>query len=95
MDAYVTNIFAVVSLRNRPRPMRNDAIYFLDEDLEHVANPHEGALVITIDIDRFDVKRILVDYRSSTYILFLEVLLGMGKLKTDLKNVEFALIGFT
>lgn len=75
--------------------MRNDAIYFLDEDLEHVANPHEGALVITIDIDRFDVKRILVDYRSSTYILFLEVLLGMGKLKTDLKNVEFALIGFT
>lgn len=75
-------------------PLESDAISFLDEDLSHVASPHENALVITAEGDRYDVKIILVELRSSTDVLFLEAYLGMGKSRTDLKKNNFPLIGF-
>lgn len=49
--------------------------------LGHITCPHEDALVITAEIDGYDVKRVLIDSGSSTDVLFLEALRKMGKLE--------------
>lgn len=69
-------------------------ISFIDEDMEHVTSPHYDALVITADINGFDMKRRIVDFTSSRDVLFLNALIGMGKTKNDLNKVYFPLIGF-
>lgn len=60
-------------------------ISFTDEYMEHVTNPHEDMLVITVKINIFDVKRIMVESRSSTSMLFLDALLWG---RHDLKKVN-------
>lgn len=64
MEVYATNIPTGVMLRKRPRPMETNTISFSDEDLGHVASPHKDALVITKEVDGYDVKRILVNLGS-------------------------------
>lgn len=93
-EVYAANTSAGVTLGKIPRLVERDAITFLDKDLEHVAIPHEDALIIMAEIDGFDVKIILVELGSFTDILFLEAFLAMGKLKKGLKKVDFHLIGF-
>lgn len=55
------------------------AIFFSEEELEHVTCHHEDVLVVTIEIDVFDVKRIIIDSGSSTDVLILDALKNMGK----------------
>lgn len=59
-----------------------------------MASFNEDALVTSAEVRKFYVKRILIDSRSSTNILLLEVFLGTGKSRDDLKKVDFPLIGF-
>lgn len=66
---------------------------FSDEDLSHVASSHEDALVITEEVNAYDVKRIHIDLGSSTDVLFLEAYMGMEKSMTNLKKIGFPLIG--
>lgn len=60
----------------------------------HVTSPHEHALIVTREINEFDVKMIVVYLGSSTNMLFFNALLSMEKTKRDLNNVDFSLIGF-
>lgn len=46
-DVYVPNISTEVTLGKRPRPTESVTTPFSDEDIEHVTNPHDDALVIT------------------------------------------------
>ena len=56
-----------------PKRLRKETtkeIIFIDRDLEGVQLPHSDALVVTMKIGNFDVKRILIDPRSSTEIMY-------------------------
>lgn len=55
----------------------------------HVTYPDEEVLVITTDIDGYDVKRVIIDSRSSTEVVFLDSLKNMGKSEKDLHKVNF------
>jgi hypothetical protein len=59
-----------------PKRLRKETtkeIIFIDHDLEGVQLPHSDALVVTMKIGNFDVKRILIDPGSSTEIMYRKV----------------------
>ncbi|XP_060217007.1 uncharacterized protein LOC132644428 [Lycium barbarum] len=66
--------------RTRELP-EDDAITFSDEDAAGVTLPYNDALVITVLIGRRQVKRVMVDTRSSANILRLKVVEEMGLLE--------------
>lgn len=68
-------------------------ISFLEDEMGIATCPHEDALIITVQIEGFDVNRILIDSRISTDVLFLDALKNMDKSKKDLQKVNFSLLG--
>jgi hypothetical protein len=57
--------------------------------------PHSDALVVTLRIGEFDVKRILIDPGSSVKIMYESLFKGLGLEKKDLNLVEGPLSGFS
>ena len=53
------------------KPKLEPRITFSDQDLVGIHLPHEDALVVTLRIANFDIKRILIDNGSSVNVLFL------------------------
>ena len=46
------------------------AITFTDEDVERIHHPHDDAIVITLLIANYTIRRVLVDNESSVDILY-------------------------
>lgn len=82
---YTAKISTEVTPGNRPLPIESVTISFSDEDMKHITNPHDDALIYT-KINNFDV--------NSTNIPFLDALMAMWKEKRVLKNMYFPLIRF-
>ena len=45
-------------------------ITFTDEDVERIHHPHDDAIVITLLIANYTIRRVLVDNESSVDILY-------------------------
>ncbi|XP_043699855.1 uncharacterized protein LOC122650512 [Telopea speciosissima] len=71
------------------------SISFSDQDFGDIQTPHDDALVVTMGIANFDVKRILVDNGSSADILFGATYDLMDLSHNCLKPVEYPLQGFS
>ena len=56
--------------------------------------PHRDALILTLGVGDFDVKRILVDPGSSAGLLQVSVVKQMGFIPSSLENPERILSGF-
>ena len=54
----------------RTRGIDEPAIMFTDEDAEKIHHPHNDAIVITLLIEDYTTRRVLVDNGSSTDILY-------------------------
>ena len=52
---------------------KSDSITFIDEDVGGIQTSHDDAMVISLTIDNYEVKHVLVDNESSADILFYEV----------------------
>ena len=72
----------------------NGPIVFPAIDLAQVLQPHQDALVLTLGIGDFDVKRILVDPGSSTGLLQVSVVKQMGFIPSSQENLGRILSGF-
>ena len=48
----------------------HDVITFLEEDARRIQTPHDGAVIVSATIVNYDVKKILIDNKSSTDVLF-------------------------
>ncbi len=82
-----------------PTPKRlkketTEEIIFTDHDLEGMQLPHSDALVFTMQIGDFDVKRILIDPGSSTEIMYDSLFKGLGLEHKDLDRKVNLLYGF-
>ncbi|KAK3003953.1 hypothetical protein RJ639_018744 [Escallonia herrerae] len=77
------------------RPKASTSLEFNDSGLEGVICPHDDALVITLEVDAYSVKRILVDTGSSADIFFEEAFSHMGIYKDRVKPISSPLYGFT
>ena len=70
-----------------PKKLRKESteeIVFTDHDLEGVQLPHSDALVVTMRVVNFDVKRILIDPGSSAEIMYDSLFKGLGFKHEDL-----------
>ena len=56
--------------------------------------PYEDALVVTLRIGRFDVKRVLVDQGHDEEIMYLGLFKGLELRSKDLTYYDSLLIGF-
>lgn len=80
-----------VVLGTRPQLAESDFISLSDEDLGHISSPHEDTLIITTNIEGYDVKRILVDSESSRNVLFFIGIHGYGEVEDTLEENRFPL----
>jgi hypothetical protein len=83
-----------------PAPKRfkketTEEIIFTDHDLEGVQLPHSDALVFTMQIGDFDVKRILIDPGSSAEIMYDSLFKGLGLEHKDQDRKVDLLYGFS
>jgi hypothetical protein len=69
-------------------------ITFTEVDIKLTSFPHTDMMVITAHIDKWNVKRVLVDNGSLAEILFLSTLEHMGFNKKQLKEASKPLYGF-
>ncbi len=73
----------------------SEAISFSDDDLEGVETPHDDAVVISMIINKFDVKRVLVDNGSSANVLYFGAYCKMGMTKEQLRRMNAKKLGFS
>ncbi|XP_057982208.1 uncharacterized protein LOC131167418 [Malania oleifera] len=73
---------------------KDDVIIFDSRDEEGVQQPHDDALVLSLLVANYMVRRILIDNGSSSNIMFWSVLVGMKIGKERLKQVSTPLVGF-
>uniref|UniRef100_A0A2N9H312 Uncharacterized protein n=1 Tax=Fagus sylvatica TaxID=28930 RepID=A0A2N9H312_FAGSY len=97
--AHLREVFQIGdSAQMAPVPLKKESteqIIFTNQDLEGVQVPHSDALVVTLRIGEFDVKRILIDPGSSVEIMYESLFKGLGLEKKDLSLVEGPLSGFS
>ena len=75
-------------------PPIDGAIVFPAVDPAQVLQPHQDALILTLGVGDFDVKRILVDPGSSADLLQVAAIKQMGFEPSSLENPRRTLSGF-
>nr|XP_023893149.1 uncharacterized protein LOC112005128 [Quercus suber] len=69
-------------------------IGFSDEDKMGTIQPHDDALVITLRIGGYDVKRVMVDQGSAVEIMYPDLYKGLGLKPQDLTPYDSPLMSF-
>ena len=67
---------------------------FSDEDKRGTIQPHDDALVVTLRIGGFDVKRVLVDPGSVVEVMYPDLYKGLNLKPEDLTAYDSPLISF-
>ena len=67
---------------------------FSDEDKAGTIQPHDDALVVTLIIGGYDVRRVLVDHGSAVEIMYPDLYKGLNLKSEDLTAYAFPLISF-
>ena len=69
-------------------------IGFLDEDKIGTIQLHDDALVITLRIRGYDMKRVMVDQGSAVKIMYLDLYKGLNLKVEDLTAYSSPLVSF-
>ena len=67
---------------------------FLDADKQGTIQPHDDALVVTLRIGGFDVKRVMIDQGSAVEIMYPDLYKGLGLKPEDLTTYNSPLVSF-
>ena len=67
---------------------------FLDEDKIETTQPHDDALVVTLRIEGYDVKRVLVDQGSAVEVMYPDLYKGLNLKLEDLTSYDSPLVSF-
>ena len=67
---------------------------FSDEDKIGTIQPHDDALVITLRIGGYDVKRVIVDQGSAAEIMYPDLYKGLSLRAEDLTPYSSPLVSF-
>ena len=78
----------------RARAIAKPLIGFSDEDKQGTLQPHDDALVITLRIGGYDVKRVLVDQGSTVEVMYPDLYKGLNLKPEDLSAYDSPLVSF-
>ena len=70
------------------------ALSFSDEDKVGTLQPYDDAMVVTLRIGGYNVKRVLVDQGSDAEIMYPDLFKGLKLRSEDLTSYNSPLIGF-
>ena len=70
------------------------ALSFSNENKVGTIQPHDDALVVTLKIGGYDVKKVLVDQGSCTEIMYPNLYKGLNLKPEDLIPYDSALVSF-
>ncbi|XP_030924754.1 uncharacterized protein LOC115951744 [Quercus lobata] len=82
---------------SEPKRARKEALLvlgFSDEDKARIIQPHDDALVVTLRIGGYDVKRVLVDQGSAIEIMYPDLYKGLNLKPKDLTTYDSLLVSF-
>ena len=77
-------------LRTQDQPI----LGFSEDDNEGIIQSHDDALVLTLQIAGFDVKKVMIDQGSGVEIIYLDLFKGLRLKLDDLSNYDIPLVGF-
>ena len=78
----------------RARILTQSTLGFSDEDKAGTIQPHDDALVVTLRIEGYDVRQVLVDQGSAVEIMYLDLYKGLNLKPEDLTAYESPLVSF-
>ena len=78
----------------RVKGMTSPMLGFSDEDKVGIIQPHNDALVITLRIGGYDVKRVLVDQGSAVEVMYPDLYKGLKLRPEDLTAYNSLLVSF-
>ena len=78
----------------RPKAYPYPVLSFSEEDKIGTIQPHDDALVITLQIGGYDVKKVMVDDGSGAEIMYLDLYKGMKLRPEDLTPYSSPLMSF-
>ena len=78
----------------KARVSKQPIIRFSEEDKLGTIQPHDDAMVVTLRIAGFDVKRVMVDQGSKAEIMYPDLFKGLSLKIEDLDQYDAPLIGF-
>ena len=67
---------------------------FSDEDKTGTIQPHDDALVVTLRISGYDVRRVMVDQGGAADIMYLNLYKGLGLKPEHLTTYSSPLVSF-
>ena len=85
---------STVKLPKKAKVGVSPTLGFSKEDKEGTFQPHDDALVITIRIGGYDVKRVLVDQGSGVEFIYPNLYNGLNLRLEDLEKYDSPLVGF-
>ncbi|XP_050252174.1 uncharacterized protein LOC126698782 [Quercus robur] len=78
----------------RAKGMASPILGFSDEDKVGTIQPHDNALVVTLRIGGYDVKRVLVDQGSVMKVMYPDLYKGLKLRPEDLTTYDSHLVSF-
>ena len=78
----------------RARVLTQPTLGFSDEDKTGTIQPHDDALVVTLRIGGYDVRRVLVDQGNAVEIMYPDLYKGLNLKPEDLTAYESPLVSF-
>ena len=78
----------------RARVSATPLIGFSEEDKQRTIQPHDDALVVTLRIGGYDVKRVLVDQGSAVEVMYPDLYKGLNLKPEDLTPYDSPLVSF-
>ncbi|XP_050257750.1 uncharacterized protein LOC126702927 [Quercus robur] len=78
----------------RAKVTASPLIGFSDEDKQGTLQPHDDALVVTLRIGGYDVKRVLVDQGSAVEVMYPDLYKGLNLKPEDLSAYDSPLVSF-
>ena len=67
---------------------------FSEADKQGTIQPHDDALVVTLRIGGYDVRRVMIDQRSAAEIMYPDLFKGLGLNPKDLNTHSSPLVSF-
>ena len=78
----------------RAKILTQPTLGFSDEDKAGTIQPHDDALVVTLRIWGYDVRRVLMDQGSAIKIMYPDLYKGLNLKSEDLTAYESPLVSF-